>query len=106
MKRRTSELIEKLSAMESMEEINIEVEGTYDELKESLINRGYEFDEPSGEFKGGQRILSGDFSDYENYKELNFIKNGLEDRWIAIMDDYENYKEIEDQINDITIKFY
>jgi|WetSurMetagenome_2_1015567.scaffolds.fasta_scaffold00003_3 hypothetical protein len=106
MKTRTSELIERLSAMESMEEINTEVEDTYDELKESLINRGYEFDKPSGEFKGGQRILSGDYSDYEYYKELNFIKNGLEDSWIAIMDDYENFKEIEDSINDITIKFF
>jgi hypothetical protein len=106
METRTNELIERLSDMNSREEIDQEVQQSFEELNKSLRQRGYEFDKDNGNFKGGQRIFSRDLPDYEYYNELNFIKNGLEDKWIAIMDDYENYKKIENSINDITIKFY
>lgn len=106
METRTSELIERLSEMSTREEIDLELQQSYEELNESLSERGYRFEEGSGNFTGGQRILTRDLPDYSYYNELNFIKHGLEDEWIANMDDYENYREIENSINDITFKFY
>jgi len=103
---RTQELIESLSEMDSRDEIDLEVNRLFEELKESLMQRGYEFEEYTGNFIGGQRIFGRDSSDYEFYNELLFIKDGLEDKWIARMDDYDNYKEIENSINDITIRFF
>jgi hypothetical protein len=106
METRTSQLIERLSEMSTREEIDLEVEQSYEELNESLSERGYIFEEGSGNFKGGQRILTRDLPDYSYYNELNYIKHGLNDEWIAMLDDYENYHEIENSINDITIKLF
>lgn len=106
MEKRTNDLIKKLSRIESRDEIDLEVLNAYQELQDSLVQRGYVIEDESGSFRGGQRILGRDLSDYEYYNELNFIKNGLEDKWVAMMDDYDNYKEIEDRITDITVKFF
>ena len=106
MKDRTSELIERLSDLESRDEIDQQIEDLFEDLKESLIQRGYDLESSTNHLKGGQRILSRDYPDYEFYNELNFIKTGLEGNWVAIMDDYENYMEIQNAINDITSKFF
>lgn len=106
METRTKELIEKLSEMITREEIDLEVQKSFEELSETLNECGYKFEEGTEAFTGGQPILTRDLSDYSYYNELNFIKKGLEDEWIANMDDYENYTGIENSINDIIIKFY
>lgn len=105
METRTNDLIESLSDLNSRDEIDHEVQQSFEELSELLRQRGYEFEDTTGNFVGGQRILSPDMSDYNYYNEVNFINNGLNGRWIAMMDDYENFKEIEDSVNDIIIKF-
>lgn len=106
METRTSELIERLSKMETKEDIENEVQESFNDLSESLSDRGYTFEEETQNFRGGQSILDRDFSDYSYYNELNFIKDGLGERWVAVMDDYTNFKEIEDSVNDIIIKLY
>lgn len=105
METRTNELIESLSDLDSRDEIDFEVQQSFEGLSESLRQRGYEFEDTTGNFIGGQKILSRDMSDYNYYNEVNFINNGLNGSWIAVMDDYRNFKEIEDSVNDLIIKF-
>jgi|WetSurMetagenome_2_1015567.scaffolds.fasta_scaffold1776205_1 hypothetical protein len=101
MEIRTRELIERLSQVENRDEIVSEVQESYEEHRDSLSNRGYLFNDSNRDFVAGQPIQRGDLFDYYYYNELNFIINGLEDRWIANIDDYENYFEIENSIRNI-----
>jgi hypothetical protein len=106
METRTKNLIDRLSEMSSREEIEDEVIYSHEELTQSLRERGFEFEQDTDNFRGGQSLTNQhDLADYYYYSELNFIKKGLEDDWVANIDDYENYKAIEDQINDIIIEY-
>lgn len=103
MDNRTEILINRLLELESTEEIKEEIFSAHNEISIALKNRGY-FIKDNGyqDFVAEQPITNRvDYLDYKYYNEINFIKNGLSNRWSTYFDDQENYKNIQDQIIEI-----
>jgi len=107
MEQRTNQFIEGLLALESMDEILDQVNSEVESYKQSLIARGYRFNEEeyTDELVGGQRIMSSDASDITYLDEIAYIKRGLATGWVSRLDDQQRFDEIRDRIEDIILPF-
>ena len=107
MEQRTNQFIIDLSDLESMDEILDQVNNEVESYKQSLLARGYRFNEEeyTDELAGGQRIMASDASDIAYLDEIAYIKRGLATGWVSRLDDQQRFDVIRNRIEDIILPF-
>ncbi len=101
----TKKVIEALDEQISIEAVKRCFDEYYQKTRSSLEKMGYTFD-CNQEVDGNQKINAKVKMEVEFYRELNFIRRGLDKmRWIEDIAETMRFKEIQDRIMEIIGKF-
>jgi hypothetical protein len=108
MEKRTQILIDRLLDLTSRDEIDQIIGDSYSNIKQSLMDQGYLFQEDKvfHDLKEEQAFSNHqEIADSQYYEEINFIKNGLQFGWSSNLTDFERFKFIQDSIDEIIVQF-